>query len=95
MIVGQGPSFGKERPMVHVPTRGGVPVRLGPGVPITPGYGASTMSRQPYTDPMQFELEREKVLGTTWLLAARSSQPLGVGGFLLARNRRRPEHDVE
>ena len=26
--------------MVHVPTRGGVPVRLGPGVPITPGYGA-------------------------------------------------------
>ena len=49
--------------MVHVPTRGGVPVRLGPGVPITPGYGASTMSRQPYTDPMQFELEREKVLG--------------------------------
>ena len=55
--------------MVHVPTRGEVPVRLGPGVPITPGYGASTMSRQPYTDPMQFELEREKVLGATWLMA--------------------------
>ena len=65
MIDGQGPSIGKERPMVHVPTRGDVPVRLGPGVPITPGYGPSTMSRQPYTDPMQFELEREKVLDTT------------------------------
>ena len=68
--------------MVHVPTRGGVPVRLGPGVPITPGYGASTMSRQPYTDPMQFELEREKVLGTTWLLAARSSQVAGPGDWI-------------
>ena len=66
--------------MVHVPTRGGVPVRLGPGVPITPGYGASTMSRQPYTDPMQFELEREKVLGATWLMAARSSQIACVAG---------------
>ena len=68
--------------MVHVPTRGGVPVRLGPGVPITPGYGASTMSRQPYTDPMQFELEREKVLGATWLLAARSSQVAGPGDWI-------------
>ncbi len=68
--------------MVHVPTRGEVPVRLGPGVPITPGYGASTMSRQPYTDPMQFELEREKVLGATWLLAARSSQVAGPGDWI-------------
>ena len=55
--------------MVHVPTRGDVPVRLGPGVPITPGYGPSAISRQPYTDPVQFELEREKVLNTH--LAAR------------------------
>jgi phenylpropionate dioxygenase-like ring-hydroxylating dioxygenase large terminal subunit len=68
--------------MVHVPTRGGVPVRLGPGVPITPGYGSTTMSRQPYTDPMQFELEREKVLNTTWLLVGRSSQIAGTGDWL-------------
>ena len=68
--------------MVHVPTRGDAPARLGPGIPITPGYGPSTMSRQPYTDPMQFELEREKVLGTTWLLVGRSSQIAGTGDWI-------------
>src|SRR6476660_5025066 len=68
--------------MVHVPTRGGVPVRLGPGVPITPGYGATVMSRQPYTDPMQFELERDKVLNTSWLMVGRSSEIAGVGDWL-------------
>ena len=68
--------------MVHVPTRGDVPVRLGPTVPITPGYGPSAISRQPYTDPMQFELEREKVLNTTWLIAGRSEQISGTGDWL-------------
>jgi phenylpropionate dioxygenase-like ring-hydroxylating dioxygenase large terminal subunit len=58
--------------MVHVPTRGDNPVRLGPTVPNTPGYGPSKMRREPYTDPMQFELERERVLNTTWLIAGRS-----------------------
>ena len=54
--------------MVHVPTRGRrtrVPVRLGPSIHNVPDYGPSRMSRQPYTDPMQFELERERVLDTT------------------------------
>ena len=37
--------------MVHVPTRGDVPVRLGPGIPITPGYGPSAVSSRPYTRP--------------------------------------------
>ena len=68
--------------MVHVPTRGDVPVRLGPGVPNTPGYGPSKMSRDAYTDPVQFELERERVLGRTWLLAGRSSQVAEPGDWL-------------
>ena len=54
--------------MVHVPTRLSdeqeVPVRLGPSIKNVPDYGPSMMSRDPYTDPMQFELEREKVLDT-------------------------------
>ena len=68
--------------MVHVPTRGDVPVRLGPSVRNVPDYGATTMSRTPYADPMQFELEREKVLGASWLLVGRSSQVAGTGDWL-------------
>jgi phenylpropionate dioxygenase-like ring-hydroxylating dioxygenase large terminal subunit len=68
--------------VVYVPTRGDAPVRLGPGIPITPDYGPSAISRQPYTDPVQFELEREKVLNTTWLLAGRSSDVAGAGDWL-------------
>lgn len=68
--------------MVHVPTRGDVPVRLGPGVTQLPDYGPSTMDRNVYTDPMQFELEREKVLGRGWLLVGRSEQVAGSGDWL-------------
>ena len=68
--------------MVHVPTRGDVPARLGPDIPITPGYGPSSISRQPYTDPVQFELEREKVLNTTWLIVGRSADISGIGDWL-------------
>lgn len=68
--------------MMHIPTRGDVPVRLGPGVPNTPGYGGRKMSRQPYTDPVQFELERERVLNATWLIAGRSSDIAGAGDWL-------------
>jgi len=68
--------------MVHVPTRGGVPVRLGPTVRNVPDYGASTMPRDGYTDPMQFELERDKVLNKSWLLVGRSSQVAGTGDWL-------------
>jgi phenylpropionate dioxygenase-like ring-hydroxylating dioxygenase large terminal subunit len=68
--------------MVHVPTRGDVPVRLGPTVPTVPDYGPSRMGRQPYTDPIQFELERERVLNRTWLLAGRSSQVAEPGDWL-------------
>jgi phenylpropionate dioxygenase-like ring-hydroxylating dioxygenase large terminal subunit len=72
--------------MVHVPTRLSeeheVPVRLGPSITNVPDYGPSVMSRQPYTDPMQFELERERVLNRTWLLAGRSEQVKGAGDWL-------------
>lgn len=68
--------------MVHVPTRGDVPVRLGPGATQLPDYGPSTMDRNVYTDPMQFELEREKVLGRGWLLAGRSEQIAAAGDWL-------------
>jgi phenylpropionate dioxygenase-like ring-hydroxylating dioxygenase large terminal subunit len=68
--------------MVHVPTRGDAPVRLGPTVRNVPNYGPRKMRREPYTDPMQFELEREKVLNTTWLLAGRSSQIASPGDWI-------------
>lgn len=68
--------------MVHVPTRGGVPVRLGPSAQQLPDYGPSVISRLPYTDPMQFELEREKVLGRGWLLAARTEQVKDTGDWI-------------
>jgi phenylpropionate dioxygenase-like ring-hydroxylating dioxygenase large terminal subunit len=68
--------------MVHVPTRGENPVRLGPLVPNTPGYGPTKMSRAPYADPVQFELEREKVLNKTWLLAGRSEQIPKAGDWI-------------
>ncbi|MEO5899965.1 MAG: aromatic ring-hydroxylating dioxygenase subunit alpha [Ilumatobacteraceae bacterium] len=67
--------------MVHVPTRGDVPVRLGPGVRQIPDYGPSKMSRDVYTDPVRFELERERVLNTSWLLAARSEQAADPGDW--------------
>lgn len=60
--------------MVHIPTRGDVPVRLGPAVERVPDYGPSTMSADVYRDPHRFELERDRVLATHWLLACRVEQ---------------------
>lgn len=60
--------------MVHIPTRGDVPVRLGPAVTRVPDYGPSTMSADVYRDPHRFELERDRVLATHWLLACRVEQ---------------------
>ncbi len=68
--------------MVHVPTRGDAPPRLGPGVQHVPDYGPSVMSSSAYTDPVQFELEREKVLSKQWLLAGRSSQVANPGDWM-------------
>lgn len=68
--------------MVHVPTRGEVPVRLGPSVQRVPDYGPSVMSSDVYTDPVRFELERERVLGTHWILGAHSSQVADPGDWI-------------
>jgi phenylpropionate dioxygenase-like ring-hydroxylating dioxygenase large terminal subunit len=68
--------------VVYVPTRGDAPPRLGPGVQHVPDYGPRVMSRNPYTDPVQFELERERVLATSWLLAGRSSQVSKPGDWI-------------
>ncbi len=68
--------------MVYVPSRGDVQVRLGPSAQQLPDYGPSVISRLPYTDPMQFELERDKVLGRSWLLAARTEQVKDTGDWI-------------
>ncbi len=68
--------------MVHVPTRGDAPARLGPGVQQIPDFGPSTMSRDVYTDPVRFELERERVLNTSWLVAGRLEQIPGAGDWI-------------
>ncbi len=52
------------------------------GVPLLPDYGPSTMDADVYRDPVRFELERERVLGTHWLLAGRSEQVAEPGDWL-------------
>ena len=68
--------------MVFVPTRGDAPARLGPGVQQIPDYGSSTMARDVYTDPVRFELERERVLNKSWLLAGRLEQIPEAGDWI-------------
>ncbi len=68
--------------MVHTPTRGEVPVRLGPDVQLVPDYGPSVLDRDVYVDPVRFELERERVLATHWILAGRSDQVAAPGDWL-------------
>jgi len=51
-------------------------------VQLVPDYGPSTMPRDVYTDPMRFELERERVLGAHWIIAGRSEQLVGTGDWL-------------
>jgi phenylpropionate dioxygenase-like ring-hydroxylating dioxygenase large terminal subunit len=68
--------------MVHIPTRGDTPVRLGPEVDLVPDFGPSTLNRDVYSDPSRFELERERVLATHWLLAGRVEQIPEAGDWL-------------
>ncbi|MEZ5217579.1 MAG: aromatic ring-hydroxylating dioxygenase subunit alpha [Ilumatobacteraceae bacterium] len=68
--------------MVYVPTRGDAPVRLGPTVDRVPAKGGTKMSRDCYTDPVQYELEREKVLARSWIIAGRSSEITETGDWL-------------
>lgn len=68
--------------MVYTASRGDLPVRLGPGVQQVPDYGPSTMSSDVYTDPVRYELERQRVLGRSWLLAGRSEQAAQPGDWI-------------
>jgi phenylpropionate dioxygenase-like ring-hydroxylating dioxygenase large terminal subunit len=68
--------------MVHVPTRSDAPPRLGPGVPQLPDWRASTVPATAYADPVRFELERERVLARSWIVAGRSSEIAGTGDWL-------------
>jgi phenylpropionate dioxygenase-like ring-hydroxylating dioxygenase large terminal subunit len=60
--------------MVHKPTRGEAPARIGGDVVALPDVGNSVVSADVYRDPMRYELEIEHVLRKSWLLAARSSE---------------------
>jgi phenylpropionate dioxygenase-like ring-hydroxylating dioxygenase large terminal subunit len=69
--------------MVKFATRGELPRRFGPGVQQFPdGTTGSTLDRRVYTDPVRFELERERVLRSSWLLAGRSSAIADVGDWM-------------
>jgi phenylpropionate dioxygenase-like ring-hydroxylating dioxygenase large terminal subunit len=68
--------------VVFIPTRGDAPTRLGPGVQLLPDFGPAKIDRRAYTDPVQFELERERVLSKQWLLAGRSSQVKSPGDWI-------------
>ncbi len=68
--------------MVFRPTRGDAPPRQGPDVPQLPGVPGSVLDRSVYTDPIRFELECERVLARSWLLAGRSSECLNPGDWI-------------
>ena len=48
--------------MVYTPTRGGGPVRFGPGVPLIPDIGPGIVDAGVYTDPERYQRERTAVL---------------------------------
>lgn len=69
--------------MVHIPTRGDVPVRLGPSITKNvPDYGPSLLAADVYSDTVRFELEREHVLAKHWLIAGRTEQIPDTGDWL-------------
>ncbi|MEY2627248.1 MAG: hypothetical protein RJB08_1007 [Actinomycetota bacterium] len=68
--------------MVHVPTRGTLPARVGPQIRTMPEYGPRKMSRDAYTDPVQYELEREHVLNKHWILGGRSADFPNPGDWI-------------
>ena len=68
--------------MIHEPTRGDVPVRLGPGVRQLPDHGPSAVPADVYADPARYELERERVLARHWLLAGRVEQVPEPGDWI-------------
>ena len=68
--------------MVYTPTRGGGPVRFGPGVPLIPDIGPGTVDADVYTDPERYQRERTAVLAPSWQVIGRSSQLPEPGDFI-------------
>ncbi len=68
--------------MVFRPSRGDAPARIGPGV--TPQHPPVTqsISADVYRDPMRYELEVERVLRASWLIAGRSSEMANDGDWI-------------
>ena len=69
--------------MVYVPHRGDNPVRIGPGVPLIPDIGPSTLDSSVYTDPERYELERRKVLNRSWQIICRSEEIARAGDHVV------------
>ena len=65
------------------PTRGEGPPRHGPDVRQIPAVGPSVLDASVYTDPVRYELERERVLRHSWLIAGRSSELPEAGDWIV------------
>ena len=68
--------------MVHRPSRGEAPARLGPGVDILPPVGTATVSADVYRDALRYELEVERVVRKSWMIGARSSELPNEGDWV-------------
>jgi phenylpropionate dioxygenase-like ring-hydroxylating dioxygenase large terminal subunit len=69
--------------VVYQPTRGDAPARLGETVVGLPEVPGSTVDADRYRDPQRYELERDRVLRTSWMIAGRSSEMANTGDWLL------------
>ena len=69
--------------MVYRPTRGDGPARLGPSVQQVPDIGGATLSADVYRDRGRYELERDRVLRSAWMISARSSELAGAHDWVL------------
>jgi len=70
--------------VVFVPSRGELPYRSGPGVPLLPSDAEpSELPASVYLDPERYEQERTKVLARTWQIVCRSSEIAGVGDHVV------------
>ena len=70
--------------MVYRPTRGDAPPRVGPDLPLVPeGTVGGVVDASVYTDPTRYELERERVLRSSWIIGARSSEVPNANDWVL------------
>ncbi|MGY1616095.1 aromatic ring-hydroxylating dioxygenase subunit alpha [Geodermatophilus sp. SYSU D00691] len=70
--------------MVFVPSRGELPYRHGPGVPLLPADAEpSSLPASVYLDPERYEQERAKVLARTWQIVCRSSEIANPGDHVV------------